>query len=111
MAKVTVNFNSRVWVPVRPCHEVAVCLKDDSIAVPTSGILIAFATVQNSGRLLGPRRLPINPIDPRDSEYYEYALEFETTDFEEGVVPTCDDIEEINPYACTIHKLLDAIEA
>lgn len=107
MALQTVQFLSKVWLYVRPCQEVAVCLSSADGVV--SGFPIVFATIENSGRHLG-RFNPWRTMDPRDAEVYEYALTFDDTQFIEGIVPPCEDIVEINPYPCSMHAILDAIE-
>lgn len=118
MALQTVKFQSKKYIPTYACEEVAVCLTDVWADRVTSGVAIAFAEVQNSGRPLGPRgdRVPPPWENPRGQELFQYELVFDDSQFEtdpetdEPYVITCEDIVDFTG-ACFWHKFVDYVES
>lgn len=116
MAQIKITVTSKVWVPLRPCQEVVLCLADGWEADTVSGLAIIFGTVDNSGiRYLGSGAQPFVPTfeNPRDEDLFQFDVfidDTQITDIEDTPL-TCADIVEVAPYACIFRKLVTALEA
>lgn len=116
MAQIRLTVTSKVWIPLRPCQEVVLCLADGWEDNTVSGFAIIFGTVQNSGvRYLGSGAQPFAPTfeNPRDEDLFQFEVSIDDTqitDIEETPL-TCADIVEAAPYACLFRKLVAALEA
>lgn len=121
MANQKVSYLSKVYIPVAPgcCSEVILCLAEEWASRTDNGLTLVTATIENTGRYLGTagKAMPPHFENPRCADEYQYA--FTVDDSQWGNDPgtgqpwilSCDDIREVNPYACSINALIAAILA
>lgn len=114
MANQRIIYQTTKYIPITTgaCEEVYICLCDDYKAYTADGSGLVKATVQNTGRPLGPG--PHKPMFERSrpSELYQYSLVYDDSQMalDLGGLPiviNCDWICEINPYTCTTDALLE----
>lgn len=114
MALVTVTFQTDKYVSMVPCDTVGVCLTDAWLGQTLSGFPIAFATVENTGRPLGPvgDRVPPPWENPRRQQFYQYALTFDDAQFaidpdtDLPFVITCADVLSILEDGCAWQTII-----
>lgn len=106
MAKVKVNFQSKVFYPIVGCQEVAISLDPavwDASRV-TSGVPFVIATVENSGRFLGSANNPFAPRfeNPRGEEDYQYTLVYDDAQLEDETPG--------NPYVISCSDIISLVD-
>lgn len=116
MADIKITVTSKVWVPLRPCQEVALCLAEGWEAQTVSGLGIIFGTVDNAGvRYLGSGGQPFFPTfeNPRDEDLFQFDVTVDDTQITdpEADVLTCESIVDVSPNACIFRKLVEALSA
>ena len=77
MSEVCVKYQSAVYLNIKACQEVALCLPINPWAGRTqTGTAFIKATVQNSGRYLGSNGFAfVSPWEnPRCEEHYQYEF-------------------------------------
>lgn len=116
MADIKITVTSKVWIPIRPCQEVVLCLAEGWEAQTVSGLGMVFATVDNAGiRYLGSGGQPFAPTfeNPRDEDLFQFDVTVDDTQITDPVadVLTCADVVDVAPYACIFRKLVAAIAA
>lgn len=79
MAIKKLSYNSKVYLPVYECQDVALCLDDSFAAKTVSGKPILLAKIDMAGRYLGPMigAPKILWENPRGLDLYQYDISFD----------------------------------
>lgn len=112
MAQVSVNFTSKVYIPLYVCQEVYFCLTDVWEGRTVSGTAFVLGKVENVGRRLDGHVIPQYAPDVRGDDLHQYEFTYDDAQITNPLnVIKCADIVEVVPYACTVGKLLALIGA
>jgi len=115
MADITVIYQSKTWLPIIGCQEVAACLNFDSWSSKfVNGIPYLFATVQNNIRSMGDGSAMFGNV--RGEYAYQYTLVYDDSQLnvdpatEEPYLVNCDDINSILD-ACMVSAIIGIVDA
>lgn len=116
MAKHDFTFNTTKYIPISPgcCELVYFCLPEEWKDKTSTGLAFLVATVNNNGRYLGGYQ-DADFENPRCQDKYQYHVTIDDSQFlvdPETELPyeiTCEDLQEIFPYPCSLANIIDAI--
>lgn len=110
MANVSLIYQTKTYLSVYGCQDVAICLDSTWAAKTVSGAPIIKATVQNHGRPLGSAGGTIIPPweNPRGEQHYQYEFTYDDTQITDPVTDVigCADVKSIVD-ACAADAMID----